>query len=497
MKKDNEKTFADLFNSSNDDKEFNSSNASFDDILKKSEDEDGNSLKEDDDSDVKADSLDNDVGFGDLVIDGTSLEDKENDKDASIDMKQDVLDEDKKESLDDNVFSNFSFVSNDIDSNEKDNLSLDIDNNTLDDNKDESLDNNNFSFFDNEVDSDAKEVDNSLDIVNDNNLFFNEDNKENSVEKSDAEDSNLFFQNQDDGSSNSLGVNNFFGNDDSVQDVSNLIEKSEPQESILNQSVVSSVESDEKGSESPFFSVDEKKDTVEENPLFLNTLNLIENENQERKSTMIDSTKSRHFNVKIVKKKEPLFKVIIGVISYAIFIWLLLIGIALLIYVLDIKIRASKGDYSSPTYNAYVVLTGSMLPEIQVYDVVLTKKVKPDDLKVGDVITFASADTRFLGTIITHRIKQKEYNAETKTYNFQTKGDNNNVVDSAWVPANNIYGKVILKIPKLGYLQEFLAADGGWIIVILIPCLAVISYDIVKLAKGLKRKKYKNIKVQK
>ena len=62
---------------------------------------------------------------------------------------------------------------------------------------------------------------------------------------------------------------------------------------------------------------------------------------------------------------------------------------------------------------------------------------------------------------------------------------------------DNIFGKVILKIPKLGYLQEFLASDGGWIIVILIPCLAVISYDTVKLVKGLKKKKYKNIKVQK
>ena len=65
------------------------------------------------------------------------------------------------------------------------------------------------------------------------------------------------------------------------------------------------------------------------------------------------------------------------------------------------------------------------------------------------------------------------------------------------VPEKNIFGKVILKIPKLGYLQEFLASKGGWIIVILIPCLAVISYDVVKLAKGLKRKKYKNIIVQK
>ena len=252
-----------------------------------------------------------------------------------------------------------------------------------------------------------------------------------------------------------------------------------------------------KESNSPFF--DDGNDNVasSENPLFLSKLNLIENENQDKKIDSLNPDNSKHFNVKIVKKKEPLIKVLIGVISYAIFIWLLFIGIALLVYVLDIKIRAQKGDYSAPTYNAYVVLTGSMLPQIQVKDVVVTKKTKPTDLKEGDVITFASADTRFLGTIITHRIIKKNYDAQTKSYTFQTKGDNNNVADSALVPQNNIYGKVILKIPKLGYLQEFLATDGGWIIVILIPCLAVLSYDIVKIAKGLKRRKYKNIKVQK
>ena len=168
-----------------------------------------------------------------------------------------------------------------------------------------------------------------------------------------------------------------------------------------------------------------------------------------------------------------------------------------MIYVLDTKIRAAKGDYSAPTFNAYVVLTGSMLPEIEVNDVVVTKKVDASTLKEGDVITFASADTRFQGTIITHRIIKKNPPDGTNGYTFQTRGDNNNVADSALVPENNIYGKVILKIPKLGYLQEFLASDGGWIIVILIPCLTVMSYDIVKLIKGLKRKKYKNIKVQK
>ena len=251
--------------------------------------------------------------------------------------------------------------------------------------------------------------------------------------------------------------------------------------------------------QNPFF-IESENETVEnENPFFDNTISLVEKNNPSKteKNTKIDTSSSKHFNVKIVSKKEPIPKFIIGVISYAIFIWLLLIGIALLVYVADIKIRQAKGDYSSPTYNAYVVLTGSMLPDIQVYDVVVTKKTDPKDLKEGDIITFASSDTRFLNTIITHRIIKKYYDAEKKEYTFQSKGDNNNVADSALVQSNNIYGKVILKIPKLGYLQDFLASKGGWIIAILLPCLAVISYDVVKLAKGLKRKKYKNIKVQK
>ena len=261
--------------------------------------------------------------------------------------------------------------------------------------------------------------------------------------------------------------------------------------------------------------IKEEKDPLDENPFFIDNednlekmekqlvddkINLVENKKHDistNENSTIDTSNVKHFNVKIVKKKDPPIKFILGVLSYALFIWLLLIGIALLVYVADIKIRAAKGDTSSPTFNAYVVLTGSMLPEIQVYDVVVTKKTPVKDLKEGDVITFASSDTRFLNTIITHRILKKYYDSEKKQYTFQTKGDNNNVADSALVQEGNIFGKVIFKIPKLGYLQEFLASRGGWIIAILLPCLAVISYDIVKLMKSLKRKKYKNIKVQK
>lgn len=200
----------------------------------------------------------------------------------------------------------------------------------------------------------------------------------------------------------------------------------------------------------------------------------------------------RHYKVKIVKEKIKPLKFISSVISYALFIWLLLIGCTLLVYIADIKIRAMKGDNTPPKYNAYVVLTGSMLPEIQVKDVVITKKRDPKDLKQGDIITFLSSDTRLSGIIVTHRIKNVFYDSTTGKYNFQTQGDNNNVEDFALVQDYNVIGEVIFKIPKLGYVQDLLASRGVLIIVVLIPCLAVLSYDIVKLGKNIGKKRKQN-----
>lgn len=210
------------------------------------------------------------------------------------------------------------------------------------------------------------------------------------------------------------------------------------------------------------------------------------------KATGINIDNDKHYKVNIVRKKEPLLKTIVSILSYALFIWLLLIGIVLLIYVADIKIRAMKGDYTPPKFNAYVVLTGSMLPEIEPSDVVVTKKVKEEKLKVGDIVTFYTTDPRFAGIIVTHRIV--EILPTNNGYEYRTKGDNNNTTDSALIDYDDMVGKVILKIPKLGYVQTFLATKGGWIFVILIPCLVIISYDIMKLGKNAMAKSKKKSK---
>ena len=61
----------------------------------------------------------------------------------------------------------------------------------------------------------------------------------------------------------------------------------------------------------------------------------------------------KHYNVKVVRKKENMFRYVVSVMSYALFIFLMLIGGTLLLYIADIKIRAAKGDSSAPMFKRY------------------------------------------------------------------------------------------------------------------------------------------------
>lgn len=196
----------------------------------------------------------------------------------------------------------------------------------------------------------------------------------------------------------------------------------------------------------------------------------------------------KHYKVKVIRQKEKPFRYVVSVLSYAIFIFLMLIGGTLLLYVADIKIRAAKGDYSAPAFNAYVVLSGSMLPTIKVKDIVVTKKIPESRLEIGDIITFISPDPRWGGISVTHRIIDIYYDEAEGIHTYKTKGDYNNVADAVSVPNENILGKVILKIPKLGYIQDLLASKGGLIVCVLIPSLAILSYDIMKVLKKFGQK---------
>lgn len=182
---------------------------------------------------------------------------------------------------------------------------------------------------------------------------------------------------------------------------------------------------------------------------------------------------------------KKIWKYVSTILSYSALVILIIIGIIFTLYVVDVKVQESKGGTAKPLFGAYVIISGSMEPNIHVYDVIISKRVDPSTLEVGDVITFHSNDTRFYGETVTHRIVEV---IDSKKGIYRTKGDANNVEDEALTVGENIMGKVVMRIPQLGRVQSFIATKGGWFIVILIPCLCVISYDIVKIMKLVGKK---------
>lgn len=173
---------------------------------------------------------------------------------------------------------------------------------------------------------------------------------------------------------------------------------------------------------------------------------------------------------------------------YAVFTFFIIFGLFMTVYFGDLFYNFSKGNNKMPLFNAYVIVSPSMVPTIMVNDAIVVKRQNGIDLNIGDIITFSSVDPSYPGLTVTHRIvgKQKSQSGE---YIFRTKGDNNNIEDPSLVNEESVYGQVILKIPKLGYIRKFLLTSYGFIIGIVIPAIAIILLDILKFIKNGTNKK--------
>ena len=175
-------------------------------------------------------------------------------------------------------------------------------------------------------------------------------------------------------------------------------------------------------------------------------------------------------------KRKKTFRLIVKIFNILLLSMISLFLICLMFYVISSKIAEKKEK--TPLFGFYTIISPSMEPNINVYDVVLVKKTNINKLKKGDVITFYSTNNYFGDTPITHRIA----NIDDRT-SIIVKGDHNEKADNEKVIPKNIIGKVILVIPSLGKLQFFLASKSGFIVAIIIPARVIITYDVYKIMK--------------
>jgi len=149
---------------------------------------------------------------------------------------------------------------------------------------------------------------------------------------------------------------------------------------------------------------------------------------------------------KIIKLFEILFRILV-----CLFIILLL----LFIYINEMK------SIKTFNYEAFIIVSESMKPEIKVGDIVIIKKTPEDSIKREDIITFEK-DNEY----ITHRVKTIEIQNGEKLY--ITKGDNNQVNDLEQVDYSQIKGVKVAQIHYIGLLMIKIFEQRNIIIIVII-----------------------------
>lgn len=188
-------------------------------------------------------------------------------------------------------------------------------------------------------------------------------------------------------------------------------------------------------------------------------------------------------------KLKSILSFIAKLIYYAVITFICILVGFLLYYIISSQLHANDENYK-PKVSIYTIVSPSMTPVINVYDVVVNVRVdNPQDIQVGDIITYKSAAATSEGMTITHRVTEISQLPDG-TYEYMTQGDNNSEPDSLYVTFDTVIGKEVLIIPYLGKVQFLIANQKGWLFLLLIPVAIYLIREIFKLIDlfGLRRK---------
>jgi len=132
----------------------------------------------------------------------------------------------------------------------------------------------------------------------------------------------------------------------------------------------------------------------------------------------------------------------------------------------------------------HAVVSESMVPTLQVGDLLVVQGVVDASginavPKTGDVIVFRKPTDP--SEFIVHRAIDKFHGGDQ--WFFITQGDNNPGPDSWKVPESDVIGRVVGRVPLLGYLKIFLGSPWG-IALFIILILILLFADYIPMLRG-------------
>jgi signal peptidase I len=116
---------------------------------------------------------------------------------------------------------------------------------------------------------------------------------------------------------------------------------------------------------------------------------------------------------------------------------------------------------------SFSVRSGSMTPTIETGDVVVAEQISPLSARVGQIVTFR--DPEGGDRLYSHRVQSIE--AVGDQVRFVTRGDANTAVERWSVPVDGTIGRIVYRIPHLGFAVAWLATPPGRLALVALPAL--------------------------
>lgn len=156
--------------------------------------------------------------------------------------------------------------------------------------------------------------------------------------------------------------------------------------------------------------------------------------------------------------------------------------------------RISNNKVTLGGISMYTVVSESMKPKYEIYDMIIAKKVDSSTIKIGDDVVYKGEKSTLKDKIVTHQVIKKEY--KNGKYIFQTKGINNDIADPE-IEDRQILAVVVSKSNILSMISHIVNNSYGFYFIIFVPFIVLLFFEILDIKKekmALKEEKNKNKK---
>ena len=171
-----------------------------------------------------------------------------------------------------------------------------------------------------------------------------------------------------------------------------------------------------------------------------------------------------------IRSKKSTIKKVIKIISKI--LYQILVALCLIVAAIIVFQKITNNNKSIGGYRIFRVITGSMEPEYDVGEVVISKEVDPNSIEVGDDIVYLGTYGEYKGKIIMHSVVAIDKD-ENGNLNFHAKGLHSSSVEDPQIKANQIYGVVKYKSIILTVLYKLATNIYSLFIIITILALNV------------------------